>query len=55
MSWIEEGVPAGAPLIASVRREDSIPPLYAYRATVTLDGVEVFGGGFSIYVDFATT
>jgi hypothetical protein len=22
-----------------------------YRATVTLDGVEVFGGGFSIYVD----
>jgi len=55
LNWTAEGVPAGAPLTASVRREDSIPPLYTYRATVTLDGVEVFGGGFSIYVDFAST
>jgi hypothetical protein len=39
------------PLTASVRREDSIPPLYIYRATVTLDGVNVFDGEFSIYVD----
>jgi predicted hotdog family 3-hydroxylacyl-ACP dehydratase len=51
LNWTEEGVPAGAPLTASVRREDSIPPLYVYRATVTLNGVEVFSGGFSIYLD----
>jgi predicted hotdog family 3-hydroxylacyl-ACP dehydratase len=54
LNWTAEGVPAGAPLTASVRREDSIPPLYIYRATVTLDGVKVFDGEFSIYVDDET-
>jgi hypothetical protein len=28
-----------------------MPPLYMYRAAVTLDGVEVFEGGFSVYVE----
>ena len=51
VNWTEQGVPAGAPLTACVRRGDSIPPLYVYRATVTLNGVEVFSGGFSVYVD----
>jgi len=51
LSWTAEGVPASTPLTASVRREGSLPPLYLYRATVTLDGVEVFDGAFSIYVD----
>jgi predicted hotdog family 3-hydroxylacyl-ACP dehydratase len=51
LNWTRGGVPAGAPLTASVRREGSIPPLYIYHATVTLDGVKVFSGGFSIYVD----
>jgi hypothetical protein len=51
LSWIGKGVPAGAALTASVRREDSIPPLYMYRAAVTLDGAEVFSGGFTLYVD----
>jgi predicted hotdog family 3-hydroxylacyl-ACP dehydratase len=50
MSWTAAGVPAGAPLTVSVRREDSIPPLYMYRASVTSGGTEVFGGRFSIYV-----
>lgn len=51
LSWTSEGVPADTPLTASVRRGGSLPPLYLYHATVTLDGVEVFDGGFSIYVD----
>ncbi len=51
LHWTAGGVPAGAPLTVSVRREDSIPPLYMYRATVTSDGAEVFDGRFSIYVD----
>ncbi len=51
LHWTAAGVPAGAPLTVSVRREDSIPPLYMYRATVTLDDAEVLGGRFSIYVD----
>jgi predicted hotdog family 3-hydroxylacyl-ACP dehydratase len=51
LNWTAGGVPAGAPLTVSVLREDSIPPLYMYRATVTLDGTEVLGGRFSIYVD----
>ncbi|MCH7779894.1 MAG: hypothetical protein IH848_03535 [Acidobacteria bacterium] len=51
LHWIASGVLAGAPLTVSVRREDSIPPLYMYRAKVTLEGAEVFGGRFSIYVD----
>jgi len=51
LHWTASGVLAGAPLTVSVRREDSIPPLYMYRAKVTLEGAEVFGGRFSIYVD----
>lgn len=51
LNWTVRGVPAGVPLRASVRRVDSIPPLYLYSATVTLDGVEVFGGEFSIFVE----
>ncbi len=51
MNWIAEGVPVDAPLTASVCRRGSKPPLYIYRGTVTLHGVEVFGGEFSIYVD----
>ena len=51
LNWTAGGVPAGALLTVSVRREDSIPPLYMYRATVTSDGAEVLDGRFSIYVD----
>jgi predicted hotdog family 3-hydroxylacyl-ACP dehydratase len=51
LSWTARGVPAGPPLTVRVCREDSIPPLYTYRATVTSDGVEVLDGRFSIYVD----
>ena len=51
LNWTAGGVPAGAPLTVSVHREESIPPLYMYRATVTSDGAEVLGGRFSIYVD----
>jgi len=51
LSWTARGVPADTPLMASVLLEGSMPPLYIYRAAVTLDGVEVFCGGFSIYVD----
>ena len=50
LNWTAGGVPSGAPLTASVRRKESMPPLYIHRAIVTLDGVEVFGGEFSIYV-----
>jgi predicted hotdog family 3-hydroxylacyl-ACP dehydratase len=53
LSWTADGVPAGASLTASVRREDAIPPLYTYRARVTRGRVEVFAGRFSIYVDQA--
>lgn len=55
LNWSVNGVPAGALLTATVRREDSNPPLYMYRATVTLEGVQVFGGGFSIYIDAGAT
>ena len=51
LNWTAEGVPTGAALEASVRREESLPPLYTFSATVTLAGVEVFDGTFSIYVD----
>lgn len=51
LSWTAEEVPAGEPLTATVRRRDSVPPLYNYHATVTRDGIEVLSGGFSIYVD----
>ena len=51
LNWTASGVPAGAALTVRVRRENSMPPLYMYRATVTLEGTEVLGGRFSIYVD----
>lgn len=51
LHWTAENVAAGLSLTASVRREDSIPPLYTYRATVAAEGVELFGGKFSIYVE----
>lgn len=50
LNWRPEGVPAGALLAATVRREGSIPPLYMFRATVTLGGDEVFAGEFSLFV-----
>ena len=51
LNWTASGVPAGAALMVSVRRNDSMPPLYVYHATVTLEGAEVLDGSFSIYVD----
>jgi len=51
LNWTAESVPAGSLLTASVQREDSIPPLYTYRATVTGGDVELFGGKFSIYIE----
>ena len=51
LRWATSGVPAGTALTVSVQRNDSMPPLYVYRAAVTLEGAEVFGGTFSIYVD----
>ena len=50
LNWSPQGVPAGAPLTTTVRRGDSLPPLYMFRATVALEGVQVFGGEFSLYV-----
>ena len=51
LNWIAGGVPSGAQLRVSVLREDSIPPLYMYRATITSCGVEVLDGRFSLYID----
>lgn len=51
LKWTASGVPAGAPLTVRVLLENSMPPLYMYRATITLEGAEVLGGRFSIYVD----
>lgn len=53
LSWTASGVPADATMEVRVSREDSMPPLYMYRATITTDGIEVLGGNFGIYVDEA--
>jgi len=52
LNWTSTGVPANAPLRTRVLRQESLPPLYRYRASVNCDGVEVFRGDFSIYIDF---
>lgn len=50
LRWTVRGVAAESRLLVRACREDSIPPLYTYRATVTSDGVEMLCGTFSIYV-----
>ena len=51
LRWTVGEVPVNTALKVQVRREDSIAPLYMYRAKVTLEDAEVLAGRFSIYVD----
>jgi predicted hotdog family 3-hydroxylacyl-ACP dehydratase len=55
LNWTANAVPTGTPLTGSVQRSDSMPPLYVYRATITLEDAVVFAGTFSIYVDDASS